>query len=77
MEHFKYLSVLDLETQNNSVGDLILFDRGYPSLFYIFFLQTKNKHFIMRSQKRFLTEVDDVVANGARDIILTISAFKK
>lgn len=77
MQHIQSLETLNTETKNNQTRDLILFDRGYPSLFLMFFLQNKKTDFLIRSYKHFLTEIEPVLCSGAKDTILTIFAFKK
>lgn len=73
----------ELEKQDQSLtgktfdNDVMLFDRGYPSLPLMFFLQSKNKHFLMRMQRLCLSEVREVVEKGLVDTEITISAFKK
>jgi hypothetical protein len=47
-----------LELLPNNEEKLILFDRGYPSIEFISFLQLKNFHFLMRAPSSFCTEVN-------------------
>ena len=78
IKHITALDKLNNEIKNTNFGqDVILFDRGYPSKFLMFFLTKKKKHFLMRVSSHFLSEVNEVVASGVRDKIITISAFKK
>jgi DNA-binding transcriptional regulator YiaG len=57
--------------------DLLLFDRGYPSLPLMMLLHTKRKHFIMRITHRFLRETNKVVNAGLRDTVVAISIFEQ
>lgn len=45
---------------NNQIKDLILFDRGYPSLAFIMYLNSKDVKFLMRSPSSFLKEINNV-----------------
>jgi Transposase DDE domain len=74
MDHFKTMLNLDKLTKNN---DVIVFDRGYPSLFLIFYLLHIQKHFVIRIYDHFINEINDVIKGGMNDTILTIPAFKK
>jgi len=77
IEHILELCRLDgLIKGTEHIGDLLMFDRGYPWLFLMFFMQSKNKHFAMRASSNFLSEVNAVVKAGWRDTIITINAFK-
>jgi hypothetical protein len=77
MEHIIELCRLDELIKGDHIGDIIIFDRGYPSLFFMFFMLSKNKHFIMRCSSSFLTEVNTVVKDGWLDTVITIPAFKQ
>lgn len=76
-EHILELCKFDDSIEGDHIGDIIMFDRGYPSLFLIFFMISKNKDFVMRCSSVFLSEINAVVKAGWRDTIITIPAFKE
>lgn len=53
---------------------LVIFDRGYPSAALIVYLLKNNINFLMRCNRKFMKEVDDVVAKGKKDVIIDFSA---
>jgi hypothetical protein len=53
---------------------LIIFDRGYPSAALIVYLLKNNINFLMRCNRKFMKEVDDVVAKGKKDVFVDFSA---
>lgn len=67
--------ILNYKT-NDDFKDLFIFDRGYPSTFKMFFMKEHKKHFLMRVQEQFLKEINDVVASGLVDSVITVPAFK-
>jgi hypothetical protein len=75
--------IFELEKQNKDIvekafdNDLVLFDRGYPSLPLMFFLQSRKKEFLTRIFYHFLAETDAIIKSGLRDSVITIPAFKK
>lgn len=52
---------------------LVIFDRGYPSVALIIYLQKHNINFLMRSNTRFIKEVNNVVTKGKKDTIISFS----
>jgi hypothetical protein len=76
-EHINELIRQNNRIQEKSfIGDLLLFDRGYPSLPLMFFLSFKKINFLMRIQRNFLLETNDVIEKGLKDVIIKIPAFK-
>jgi hypothetical protein len=73
--HIDELSRLDARAK---VGfeSVILFDRGYPSAFNMFYLHNKKNHFLMRCSSSFISQVNEVVESGKTDEIITISAAR-
>lgn len=51
--------------------DLLLFDRGYPSLSFMFELQAKGIDFCIRMQDHWWLEVRRMIAQGEKDKIVT------
>lgn len=78
IEHMKVLCRLDSSIINgNHTGDLIIYDRGYPSVFSFFFHQKKKKHFLMRcNNTHFIAETKTILESGLRDVVITIPAYK-
>ncbi|HEV8052511.1 MAG TPA: IS4 family transposase [Parachlamydiaceae bacterium] len=58
---------------------IILFDRGYPSLFLLVYLISCNIHFLMRCCTLFISEVNNAVSNGEKDqeILLPLKKLTK
>jgi hypothetical protein len=55
---------------------LFIFDRGYPSLELIIYLIKNGVNFVMRSNTKFLKEVNEVVVSGKKDVVIKIKAKK-
>lgn len=64
--------IVNIKTTNYA-KDLYLTDRGYPSLFHIFFMIFNNKDFVMRSSTAWIQEVKDVLKSGKNDVIIEIN----
>jgi hypothetical protein len=75
LEHIEQLSQKNYN--NESFEDLLIFDRGYPSLGLLFVLHGQKKHFLIRIQDSFLAEINDAIKSGSNDSIVTILAFTK
>ncbi|MBA3604273.1 MAG: IS4 family transposase [Parachlamydiaceae bacterium] len=70
----------DFLSMNVRINDfIILFDRGYPSLFLLVYLILCKIHFLMRCCTQFISEVNNAVANGKKDqeIILPLNKLNK
>jgi hypothetical protein len=72
------LAILHIENMKGMNIDIlskivIIFDRGYPSLPLIVYLLKNNIHFVLRSNKQFLKEVNEVLHSRKRDVVLNIS----
>jgi len=76
LENILALCEFDDLINSDHAGDIIVFDRGYPWLFLMFFMQNKNKNFIMRCSSKVLSEVNAIAQSDARDVVITIPAFK-
>jgi hypothetical protein len=58
-------------------NDIILFDRGFPSLALIQTLEKAEKKYVMRVSTSFLTEVNDFIASDKTDETLKIDYLKR
>jgi len=67
LAHLDYLQALSLPT-----GCLLLFDRGYPSLWLLACLQSRHLAFVMRCNANFLPEVQAFARGAARDAVLEL-----
>ena len=61
----------------NSIFDqtqkkLLLLDMGYPALYLLFYLQRIGYDFVIRCNPTFLKEVQQVIVEGVKDIVLEI-----
>lgn len=75
IEHINHLT-----SKNSLIGDyknLLIFDRGYPSLCLLYKLNQAKEHFIMRISHVFLGETNQLIKSGALDSIITISTKDK
>lgn len=67
LTHLDYLQELSLPARC-----LLLFDRGYPSLWLLACLQSRKLGFVMRCNANFLTEVSVFARGAARDAVLEL-----
>lgn len=74
IEHLEALSKLN---DKNKINDLIMFDRGYPSAFLMFYMLSLQKHFLMRVNNKFIKNITDAVQAGARDIVVSVPPCRK
>lgn len=63
-----------LSYNQDHIKNLILFDRGYPSLEFILYLMDKKIDFLMRVEKVFLKEINEIKSD---DEIVEIELTKK
>lgn len=74
-EHIGYLTQID--NLNQSFENLLIFDRGYPSLGLLLMLNNTKKNFLMRIQKSFFSETNIAIEMERRDSIITIPVLEK
>jgi hypothetical protein len=74
-DHIKYLT--QINSPNQPFEDLLIFDRGYPSLGLLFTLKAAKKHFLARIQKSFFCETNAAIKSGSRDSIIMVSLSGK
>ena len=62
---------------NDNHKDLIIFDRGYPSLNLISYMKNRNTDFLMRISNSFLSETNEIISKeGEIDEIIEINITK-
>jgi len=62
---------------NDDNKDLVIFDRGYPSLNLISYIKNKNTDFLMRISNSFLSETNEIISKeGEIDEIIEINITK-
>ena len=62
---------------NDITKDLVIFDRGYPSLYLISYMKNRNTDFLMRITNSFLSETNKVISKeGEIDEIIEINITK-
>lgn len=62
---------------NDNHKDLIIFDRGYPSLNLISYIKNRNTDFLMRISNSFLSETNEIISKeGEIDEIIEINITK-
>lgn len=57
--------------------DLLLLDRGYPSILLMYELRAMNVHFCMRMKESWWKEVREFSSSGKKDMIVNFSLAKK
>ena len=62
----------DLVKHNQKIDDLLIFDRGYPSMHLILHLIENAKHFIMRCPSNFIKQVRSIANQEKVDRIINI-----
>lgn len=75
LEHFVELDALNGNCLETFFQDLLIFDRGYLSHFLMYYLKSKNKHFLARAYKNF-SDINRAVDSGIQDIIIDIPLTK-
>lgn len=62
---------------HDKTNDLYIFDRGYPSLGMLFYLNSQNKNYLMRcSTNSCFAEIKQVFETGKTDVIVRLQADK-
>lgn len=56
---------------------LVLFDRGYPSLYLLAYLESIGMAYVMRCNARFIAEVAQFAASGQTDTVLAVDLTTK
>lgn len=75
IQHIEYLAHINQQSQ--AFDDLLMFDRGYPSLTLLLKLYDQKKHFIMRITHSFVSETNIAIKAEKIDSAITIEAFPK
>jgi hypothetical protein len=73
LQHIEYLANINQSSQ--TFDDLLIFDRGYPSLILLLKLYEQKKHFIMRIAHSFLRETNMAIKEEKMDSIIAIEVF--
>jgi hypothetical protein len=78
LRHLDCLASLDRQTagQQGHQGDLLLFDMGYPALYFMVLLALQGRDFVIRSSGAFLQEVQAVLQAGLTDVVIPIVLAK-
>jgi len=78
LRHLERLSGLDQhrEGKPGHQGDLLLFDMGYPALYFMVLLALQGRDFVIRSSGAFLKEIQDVVQAGSQDVVIPLALTK-
>ena len=72
IEHVENIIETNATFNKKRIKDLILFDRGYPSMQMILLLNKKKIDFLMRCSSNFIKDINDAVKNGKIDQIVEI-----
>jgi len=77
LSHILELLEIDAKTHFRVLGkNLILFDRGYPSVPLFFFLKLMGIDFIMRAKTSYMKEITEIVESGQLDTTITIPLYR-
>lgn len=72
----QHVKNIDLSSPSEGIQDLYIEDRGYPSVPLFFFYAHVKKDFLMRCNSSFINETNNMLKQGCRDKIITLSAKK-
>ena len=76
IKHIEKLKELK-EKSNNDLKELVLFDRGYPSLKLMLYLEKNNINYLMRVSGSFLKEVNKFKKGNKNEEVLEINLTKQ
>jgi Transposase DDE domain len=78
LRHLDRLADLDQQTEGRRghQGDLLVFDMGYPALYFIVLLALQGRDFVIRSSGAFLKEIQEVVQAALPDVVIPIALAK-
>lgn len=72
----QHVKNIDLSSPPERIQDLYIEDRGYPSVPLFFFYAHVKKDFLMRCNSSFINETNNMLKQGCRDKVITLSAKK-
>ena len=78
LRHLERLAFLDQQSEGKQghQGDLLLFDMGYPALYFMVLLALQGRDFVIRSSGAFLQEVQEVVRADLHDVVIPVALAK-
>lgn len=76
--HFESLVSFDARTEGHQghQHDLLLFDMGYPALWFMAYLIVLGKDFVIRTSDAFLKEVQEAIHTPCNDVVIQIPLQK-
>lgn len=74
LRHLEVLLSFDARTEGRRghEQDLLLFDMGYPALYFMVMLILAGKDFVIRTSEAFLKEVQEAINSGQDDVVIQI-----
>jgi hypothetical protein len=74
LQHLEAICAFDARTSGHRghTQDLLLFDMGYPALYFMALMIRWGKDFVIRTSDAFLKEVQEVIDSGETDVVIEI-----
>lgn len=74
LRHLDAVGVFDRRTtgRRGHQGDLLLFDMGYPALYFMAIMILQGKDFVIRTSDAFLKEVQEAIHSEQDDLVISI-----
>ncbi len=74
LQHLEAICAFDHRTAGHRghAQDLLLFDMGYPALYFMALMIRWGKDFVIRTSDAFLKEVQEVIDSGESDVVIEI-----
>ena len=78
LRHMEHVAFLDQQSagKQGHQGDLLLFDMGYPALYFMVLLALQGRDFVIRSSGAFLKEIQEVLQADLHDVVIPIALAK-
>jgi hypothetical protein len=74
LRHLDAVGMFDRRTtgRRGHQGDLLLFDMGYPALYFMAIMILQGKDFVIRTSDAFLKEVQEAIHSEQDDLVISI-----
>lgn len=74
LRHLEAVAAFDRRTagRRGHQGDLLLFDMGYPALYFMALMILQGKEFVIRTSDAFLKEVQEAIQSNRNDQVISI-----
>ncbi len=74
VQHLQALAAFDVRAEGHQghENDLLLYDMGYPALWFMAYLRVMNKEYVIRTSEAFLAEVQEAIHSEQTDVVIQI-----